>query len=411
MRGVTPAAVHTVVTGKHALPPRVSTGIRPRMRTALLFAVLMASVAVAQPPVGVPAPPLPPPDEETTVAQPVDRSVYRVTVGGEFGPVFGGWGLWRGGGALVPPHPFGNRPQLFPIPTADYAGDVKHNHSLAARVAAGYTFEYIPLTVTGSWETFHRHAETLLLGYNPDVAPLLGGLNEYNERRRQPQQRWEDVGGDLIGPWVDNGDQPAGSHRDFPRLQMRSVPHAEQHRLRSRVSGNVADFTLAYKVWTPREARGVEYRLLGGGRFGGFFADDVAVNATHEQTASNWYSGFGPHGGVRIDYRLSKSEASDPAEFRLWGEVRGGALYGQVTQRFTELDRLVPANPYRELVLRADRTVPFMSSEVGFGVFGARGGWLSVGVRYSHYWGVGNVGASQLDFAAVAGFLSLGVGF
>ncbi len=390
------------------------------MRIALLFVVLTASVAVAQPPpvvappppaVVVPPPPPPPPEEVVTVEQPVDKPLRRVTVGGEFGPVFGGWGIWRGGGALVPPQAFGNRPQLFPVPAAEYAPDIKHNHALAARAAVGYTFEYMPLTATGSWETYQRHAETLLLGYNPDVAPLLGGLNDYNERVRSPRGTWTNNNNDLFSTWVDDGDHTPGSHRDFPRLQMRSVPSAEQHRLRSRVTGNVADFTLAYKVWTPREARGVEYRLLGGGRFGGFFADDVAVNERHEQSASNWYGGFGPHGGVRIDYRLGKREDSDPAEFRFWGEARGGALYGQITQRFTELDRLAPADPYRELALHADRTVPFLATEMGFGIFGARGGWLSVGVRYSHYWGVGNVGASKLDFAAIAGFLSLGVGF
>ena len=78
---------------------------------------------------------------------------------------------------------------------------------------------------------------------------------------------------DLFSTWVDDGNNTPGSHRDFPRLQMRTVPSADQHRLRSRVSGNVADFTLAYKVWTPREARGVEYRLLGGGRFSNLMGD------------------------------------------------------------------------------------------------------------------------------------------
>lgn len=376
------------------------------MRVAILCALL----AAGQPPAPEVPPPPPPPEEVTVVEQPVVRPNLRLTVGGEFGPAFGGSGLWRAG-TLSPPRPFGNRPQLFPIPTADYADDVKHNHSLAARVVAGYTFEYLPLTATGSWETYQRHAETLLLGYNPDVAPLLGGLNDYNERIRRPQERWENVGDDLVSSWVDNGSQPVGNHRDFPRLQMRNVPQPEQHRLRSRVTANIADFSLAYKVWTPREAKGVEYRLLGGGRFGGFFADDVAVNATHEQSASNWFGGFGPHGGARINYRMGKQEDSDPIEFRMWGEARGGALYGQITQRFRELDRLAPADPYRELVLRADRTVPFLATELGFGLFGSRGGWLTVGVRYSHYWGVGNVGDSRLNFAAVAGFLGLGFGF
>ncbi len=376
------------------------------MRVAILCALL----AAGQPPVAeVPPLPLPPPDEGTVVEQPVVRPNLRLTLGGEFGPAFGGSGLWRAG-TLSPPRAFGNRPQLFPIPTAEYAGDVKYNHSLAARVVAGYTFEYLPLTATGSWETYHRHAETLLLGYNPDVAPLLGGLNEYNERVRRPRGDWTPTTDDLF-VWDSPNDPPEGNHRDFPRLQMRNVPQPEQHRLRSRVTANVADFTLAYKVWTPREAKGVEYRVLGGGRFGGFFADDVAVNATHEQSASNWYGGFGPHGGVRIDYRFDKREDSDPVGFRLWGEVRGGALYGQVVQRFRELDRTASADPYRELVLRADRTVPFVAAESGFGLFGAKGGWITVGVRYSHYWGVGNVGDSRLNFAAVAGFLGLGVGF
>lgn len=368
-------------------------------------------LAAGQPPAEPVTPPPPPPEGVAEVTQVMaPRVPLRLTVGGEFGPVFGGWGLWRGGGALVPPAGFAHRSTLFPIPVAEYADDVRYNHSLAARVLVGYQFESLPLSATASWEGYHRHAETLLLGFDPQVAPLLGGLNDYNRRVREPQRGWEDLGDDLAGPWAGD-DQPAGSHRDFPRLQMRTVPHSEGHRLRSRVTGNVADFTLAYKLWSPREASGVEYRLLGGGRFGGFFADDVAAGYGYEQTASNWFGGFGPHGGLRVDYRLGKREDSDPVQFRVWADAKGGALYGQITQRFREHDPLFPSAPYRELVTRGDRTVPFLSTEVGFGLFGERGGWLSVGVRYSHYWGVGNLAGSQLDFAAVAGFLSLGIGF
>lgn len=377
------------------------------MLRALLSLALVASVAVAQPPAEVVV--APPAEEAVEVVRQPVQPPRRLTLGGDIGPVFGGWGMWRAG-TLQPTEPFAVRSHLFPIPVADYAHDVKYNLSIAARVIAGYTFENLPLSVSGSWETYHRHAETLLLGFDPYTAGLLGGLNTYNSRIRQPQGSWAPEADDVLGPWVDSDDE-VGDHRQFPRLQLRRVP-SEGHRLRSRVSVNIADFTLAYKLWSPREASGVEYRLLAGGRYGGFFTDDRAAGHGYEQSASNWFGGFGPHGGVRIDYRFNKRDDTDPAEFRLWGDVRGGALYGEVVQRFREADRvLAPDSPFRELVVRADRTVPFLATELGFGLFGARGGWLSVGVRYGHYWGIGDVGASRLSFAAVSGFFSLGFGF
>jgi hypothetical protein len=369
---------------------------------ALLAALITAAAGVAQPPLDLE----PPPAEVVEVVRTIAPPTSRIFVGGEIGPAFGGWGLWRNG-TLRPTQPFATRSVLFPIPVAEYDQNIDKNLSLAGRVVAGYGFAELPLTVYGSWETYHRTAETWLLGFDPAIAPLVGGLNRYNARvRDQSRDRYDPVEDAL---WF-VPDEPV-DHRKYPRFQMRDVP-GEPMWLRSRVSGHVADATLAYRVWTPRESAGVTYQALAGGRYGGFFADDRAKGGRYEQTASNWFSGFGPHGGLRIDYRFGKREDTDPVDIRLWGEARGGALYGQITQRFREYDPDFGGDrPFRELVLTADRTVPFLATELGVGLFGARGGWVSVGVRYSHYWGVGNVGNSTLDFAAVAGFISFGVGF
>jgi hypothetical protein len=374
--------------------------------------MLVASVAVGQPPVEVAPPPPtvigepPPPEWVDAAVSPVETlTAPRVAVGGEIGLVFGDWGMWRPG-RLVPSQAFAVRQPLFPVPVAEYGDDIDANLSLAARVSAAYTFERLPLTVLGSWETYHRHAETLLLGYDPLTARLLNGLNAFNARVRDRSRNDDDY---APSPTYDYAALPEGDHRRFPRLQMRSIP-SDAHWLRSRVAVNVADVTLAYKVWTPREAAGVEYRLLAGGRYGGFFADDRAAGAGYEQSASNWFAGFGPHGGLRADWHLTPIADRD-ARIGFWLDARGGALFGRLTQRFREIDQLWGgAAPYRELVQSADRTAPFLATELGVGI-GGRRAYIGCGVRYSHYWGIGEVGPSRLDFAAVAGFLRLEVGF
>jgi hypothetical protein len=367
--------------------------------------LLVASVAVAQPPAEV----TPPPPEviEAAVSPVATLTAPRVAVGVEFGTVFGDWGVWRPG-RLVPSQAFAVRQPLFPIPVAEYHHDIDANLSLTARVSAAYTLDRLPLTVIGSWETYQRHAETLLLGYDPLTATLMSALNHYNARVRENNRRSSD---DEAVPYAgfDYGDLPEGDHRKFPRLQMRSIP-SDAHRLRSRVAVNVTDITLAYKVWTPREAAGVEYRLLAGGRYGGFFADDRAAGAGYEQSASSWFAGYGPHGGLRADWHLTPIADRD-ARIGFWLDARGGALFGRATQRFREIDQLWGgAAPFRELVQSADRTVPFLATELGVGL-GGRRAYFGCGVRYSHYWGIGDVGPSRLDFAAVAGFLRLEVGF
>lgn len=381
------------------------------MSRALCLVVLLASVAVAQPPVeeDIFAPP---PAEVVEIVRPVELPTRRIFVGGDIGATFGGWGVWRGG-TISPPQAFARRQALFPLPVAEYAHDIPDDFSIAARVLAGYTFEQAPVSVVGSWETYHRAAKTWLLGYDPVVVPNLRGLNLYGarmrERQRDRSRAAEDPVADLFGNLISPDDEV--DDRPFPRFQMRRVP-SDPHWLKSRVSANIADVTVAYRVWTPREASGVQYHLLVGGRYGGFFADDRATGSGYEQSASNWFAGFGPHGGLRAEYHFRKREESDPMGFRAWADARGGALYGQITQRFREFDAVNGADsPFRELVVRADRTVPFLATEVGFGLFGPRGGWLTVGVRYSQYWGIGDVGPSRLSFAAVAGYLGVGVGF
>jgi hypothetical protein len=372
------------------------------VRTLLSVVALTGLVtgAFAQPPEPVPQsaspPPVPvplvstpptdavpnsPPDVTvvTTVVKPTEPR--RFLLGGEVGPIIA---TWRNG-TLRPSELFAVRSPLFPIPNAKYDPDIDHNTSIAARVFAGYTFEHLPLTASVGWETYHRRAETVLLGYDPLAAGYLHGLNDYNAQQREH---------DVPGRW--------------PWLQLRGLP-SEAHELRSRTAVNVADATLAWKVWTPRETNGVEYRVLAGGRFGGFYFDDLAFGSGYEQSASSWYSGGGPQGGLRIDYaplNLDKVRTHN-----LWLDVRGGALFGEVTQRFREVDTVWGGNtPYRELAQRGNRTVPFLSTEAGWGL-GGPAVRLSVVVRYSQYWGVANVGPSSGDFGVVAGFLRLEAGF
>lgn len=381
------------------------------MLRALSVVVLLAPVAVSQPPLEGELI-APPPVEVLEVVRTVEPPARRIFLGGDIGATFGGWGMWRGG-ALAPSRAFARRQALFPVPVAEYAHDIRDDFSFAARVLAGYTFEQAPLSVVGSWETYHRGARTWLLGYDPAVVPNLGGLNGYGARMRERQRDRSKATDDPVGGAFNDllfGEDKVDP-RDFPRFQMRTVP-SEPHWLKSRVTANVADVTVAYRVWTPREASGVQYHLLFGGRYGGFFADDRASGGGYEQSASNWFAGFGPHGGLRVEHHFRKREESDPMGFRVWADARAGALYGQITQRFREFDAVNGGDsPFRELVVRADRTVPFLATEVGFGLFGPRGGWLTVGVRYSHYWGIGDVGPSRLSFAAVVGYLGVGVGF
>lgn len=372
--------------------------------------LMVAAVTVAQPPAETAPPPStaieeqPPPEVvEVAVSSVGTLTAPRIAVGAEFGTVFGDWGLWRPG-RLVPSQAFAIRQPLYPIPVAEYHDDIDRNLSLTARLSAAYTFERQPLSVIGSWETYHRHAETLLLGYDPLTASLLNGLNAYNAQVRDSNRN-----DDNDHSTYSATDVPDPDHRKFPRLQMRTIP-SDAHWLRSRVAVNLADVTLAYKVWTPREVAGVEYRLLAGGRYGGFFADDRAAGAGYEQSASNWFAGYGPHGGLRADFHLTPIADRD-ARIGFWVDARGGALFGRATQRFREIDQVWGGGaPFRELVQSADRTVPFLATEIGVGI-GGRRAYFGVGVRYSHYWGIGDVGPSRLDFAAVAGFLRLDVGF
>lgn len=374
------------------------------MLRGLFTLALLASVAAAQPPDDAVAPPPPmtlgePPPEVVRIISPVETlTAPRFVVGGDIGPVFGGWGMWRKG-TLLPPRPFAIRQPFFPVPVAEYAADIDPDHALTARVSAAYTFERMPLTVVGSWEAYHRHAESLLLGYDPLAAASLDRWNAFNRDHRGADVKDGTFLAVGTGQAVGSGDE-----RVYPQVQMRNVP-SDAHRLRSRVAVNLADVTLEYKVWTPREEQRLEYRLLGGARYGGFFADDRAVGTGYEQSASNWFDGYGPQGGLRLDYRLPVTTGV------IWLDARGGALFGRATQRFRELDRIWGGDtPYRELVQTADRTVPFLATELGVG--GERRGIrLAVGVRYSQYWGIGNVGASRLDFAAVGGFLRFEVGF
>lgn len=390
---------------------------------SLVVVVLLAFTATAQPPL---PPPLPPPPEivapppTTVIADPLPEVTEVVevvspvetlvapqfAVNADFGPVLGSWSLWRKG-ALVPPQPFG-RPNFFPVPIADFDRTVTADDALTARVSASYTFERMPLTVTGAWETYQMNAETRLLGYDPLLAPHLSGINDFNEKKRQGTTTY-------TGPDAylrEYADSTANvDEKQYPRVQMRSVP-GEPQWLQSRVTANVADVNLSYQLWTPRwRWSQVFIHLQGGARYGGFFADDRATGDTYRQAASNWFSGFGPQGGLRLEYRLWPKFDRRFGTLGFWGDVRGGALVGQATQRFCEFDPVFGgADQYRELVLQANRTVPFLASELGIT---ARGNWWqgSIGVRYSQYWGIGNVGASRLDFAAVALVFGLGVGF
>lgn len=390
-----------------------------RTSLAAVVVALAAAAGVAQtPPTLLPesvAPPPPtiiadpPPTEVVEVVEvvsPVETLVApRLVVSADFGPAFGGWGLWRKG-TLAPTQLFA-RPQLFPVPIAEFDHTVTPDTALAARVGVSYKFERMPLTVTGSWETYHRNAETRLLGYDPLLVPHLSGINRFNEKKRQGTSSYSGQDAYL----QEYADSTSGAdHRQYPRVQMRSVP-SEPHWLQSRVSANVTDFTLAYQLWAPPGASGAQIHLLAGGRYGGFFADDRASGDVYEQSASNWFGGFGPHGGLRIEYRFWPQHHNRIGSIGFWWDTRGGALVGQITQRFREFDPVNGgAEPFREQVLQTDRTVPFIASEFGIS---ARGRWCegSIGVRYSQYWGIGDIGASRLDFAAVALVFGVAVGF
>lgn len=340
---------------------------------------VLGQVPPPPPAVVLPDPqPLPPevPPEPGFVPPVVEPFVPRFTLTADFG----GGAVGRQG-RVRPTEPFASRWWLFPSPSADLES------AIATRVAVGYQFERLPaLSVGVAWEGYFADARSVLLGYDPVSANLLGGLNRYNETRREDE---------VAGNW--------------PRLQMRDVP-SEGMTLRSRVTAHVGEAAAGWKVWTPREASGVQYRLIAGGRYGGFFSDDAADGYGYGQRASNWFAGVGPVGGGRFDFTFRGTHHPDrAANFHL--DVRGGVLFGDVTQRFREVDPVLsPAAPYREWTQTGRAEVPFLSAETGLTVGGPGMRW-GVGVRYTHYWGVGRLGPSDRDFNAVVGFVQFAAGF
>jgi hypothetical protein len=340
---------------------------------------LTAARCPAQDPPPVPVPPgvaedVPGPAVQVLATPAEPPSPFR------FDAQFGGGSVGRWG-SLRPAERFANRWWLFPIPSAN------SESAVASRVLVGYQFERLPaLSVGLAWEGYFADARTVLLGHDPTVRGLLGGLNTYNEERREDN---------TPGNW--------------PRLQMRDAV-SEGMTLHSRTTAHIAEAAAYWKVWTPREAAGVQYRLIAGGRYGGFFTDDAADGYGYGQRAGNWFAGFGPVGGGRVDFTLRGLEHPDRAA-TLYADVRGGVLFGTATQRFKEVDPVLsPATPYREWEQSARREVPFLSVETGV-MLGGTGVRWGAGVRYTQYWGVGHVGPSAKDFQAFVGFVQVSAGF
>ena len=91
--------------------------------------------------------------------------------------------------------------------------------------------------------------------------------------------------------------------------------------------------------------------------------------------------------------------------------VDGGVLFGHAEQTFRETDLF--ADRYREVRVCGDESVPFLNVEAGLR---SGTGWADrlssrVGVRYTRYWGVGDLGASRLDFQALTVFVGLDLRF
>jgi hypothetical protein len=283
-------------------------------------------------------------------------------------------------GRLIPPRGFRpSRPFLFPLPSADLGGFIN------PRVALSYDFApLVPGELGVAWQAFSGEGDAILLGYDPLAALVLPAIER---RRRTAAEVW-------------------------PALLLRATP-AQNALLRSRADVNLFDVT--YSAWLGSEpppvgARaGVQLRV--GVRLGTFFNDDRATAVGYEQWVSNWFAGAGPMAGLTGE--LPIGWAFMGRQQALFLGVDGGVLFGRTEQTFRETDLISLYPAYREACVCGDRSVPFLNVEAGLKCgpnwgdrFGSR-----VGVRYTRYWGVGDLGASQLDFQALTVFVGLDLKF
>ena len=289
-----------------------------------------------------------------------------------------------GTGKLKPSRGFGNRSILFPMPSAEL------DAAITTRIEFGYNFEKLPLTLTLGWEHFSTQGQAILVGYDSVAANYLDDINRLRDENRD----------------VDNRRWTQFDRDDELPVLMRAVP-SDAHRLRTRSTGHVAEGVLSYSLPGRKlGARTVVHRILAGVRYGAFFADDRAIGAGYEQSASSWFDGVGPVLGLRREAFGTSSGTG------VYFDVRGGALIGQSRTRFREIDTVFNfgAPAFREQQFRSDRAVPFLSAETGISSQFWFCRW-TLGLRYGQYWGAGNAGESTRDVSLFGGFLRAEIGF
>lgn len=344
--------------------------------TALLAVALLSPTAPAAEPVTIPPPPVQvdaPPAEPPVFVEPPAATEWRYLFAEIGGGVANVSGTIR-----VPPGFAASRPGMFPIPTA------KLDSPLYARVAGGFDLRFAPGRLDLAWESYSVSGTGILLGYDPNAALFLPGLEAYRT-------------GNTAGA-------------SLPSLQIRDTVGINTD-IRSRADLNAVDVMYSVPVWEPRGTDGPVLRAAVGGRYAGFYADDRATGNGYQQTASTWFAGGGPHVAGRLDLPFGPVHEG-------WGRgitvaVGGGALFGPARQRVREVDLFDGSTPYREATQSATRAVEFLTGELGYTATAMPAGTLSgtFGVRYTQYWGLGDLGGSQVGFAAFVGFVRLGLRF
>ncbi len=325
--------------------------------------VTLPGLAAAQaPPQPIPPPspptPPPPPPPPVVIEPPPPPAVevltdpplpWRMpwTISADLG--VGDGGMY---GTLAPPpgfHP--TRRAVFPLPSARLDGFVN------PRITLGYDLApLVPGTLAVTWDAFFAEGDDL-----------------------------------LIGP-------PPPGHA-FPTVDAL---------LRSRADVNLVDLTYSAVLWSGvrNDGPGATLAVKVGGRLGGFYTDDRAEGYGYGQWVSNWFFGAGPLVGLRGELPFGLSIAGRRPV--LFAGVDGGVLFGRDHQTFREAD-LFARRAYREACMCGDRSVPFLSAEAGVATRpGPDDRWRSrFGVRFTQFWGVGDLGPSRLDFQAVTAFIGV----
>jgi hypothetical protein len=293
-------------------------------------------------------------------------------------------------GKTQPLHPsgsFGNRAQLFPIPTvSDLTG-------FTTRFELGYNIGVSPWTLNASWEHHTAGVLSELLGFDALQAPYLAELNRFRrDLDREDNPRGNNVPDELLRPAL-----------------MRAVP-SDAHVLRSRTTAHLVDVAAMYSL-LPSEQRWLLIpRIVLGARYGGFFSEDRATGVHYEQSAGNWFAGIGPLVGARID--AISNVMKNRGVPTLYLDVRGGALFGDSRVRYREIDTLFHGTgpAFREKIETSFRSVPYLNLETGLGLQGNFVRW-TIGYRLQYAWGVARTGHTERDFSSHSIFFRAEVGF